>query len=289
MSRIIKTSFWTVAITFVLTTMVFVSAASAQSTVPPKNPHDFTNAYYVQNGVSFKGLIWRRNGKDGLSVFSKTSNPIQSLTVRVIVTVPSYDQKRPVSFWYPLGELTNAGFMDNELGIRARETAKFFPMYVFPDEKYINYNTIVGTRQAPIIDNSWPGVGPGIVNPLGIRELFLVNYTPMAHSKEGAKMMEYMAQKNGRGTDSMPIINTVADIQMLYSEGYITLKGPGEGPDRGHFAVAPLITDPTNGVIARDAFLFMSTRTGYPLDREMMFVDQFACLQKLHTWCAQDF
>ena len=223
-----------------------------------------------------------------MSVFGKTSNPNQS-TVRVIVTVPSYDKNGAVSYWYPLGELTNAGFLDSEVGIMARETAKFFPMYVFPDEKYINYNTIVGTRQAPIIDNSWPGTGPGIVNPLGIRELFLVNYTPMAHSKEGAKMMDYMAEKNGRGTDSMPIVNTVADIQMLYSEGYITLKGPGEGPDRGHFAIAPVIADPTNGVIAKDAFLYMSTRTGYPLDREMIFVDQFGCLQKLHTFCTKDF
>ena len=87
----------------------------------------------------------------------------------------------------------------------------------------------------------------------------------------------------------MPIMNTVADVQMLYADGYIVLGTPGEGPDRGHYAVAPLITDPTKGVIARDAFLWMSTRTGYPLKSEMMFVDQFACLQKLHTWCSDGF
>ena len=38
-----------------------------------------------------------------------------------------------------------------------------------------------------------------MVNPLGLREMFLVQYTDKAYTKEGAKMMEYMAQKNGRG------------------------------------------------------------------------------------------
>jgi hypothetical protein len=283
MNRIIKTSFWTVAITLAFTMLALFTTAAAQK-ARAVTPHDFSNDYYIQHGVSFKGLIWRRTGSDGLSVI----DPRQD-TVRVIVTVPSYDQSGAISYWYPLGELTNAGFLDTEVGILARETAKFFPMYVFPDEKYINYNTIANTRQAPIIDNSWNQMGMRIPNPLGLREMFLVKYTEKAHSKDGVKMMDYMAQKNGRGTDSMPIMNTVADIQMLYADGYIILETPGEGPDRGHYAVAPLITDPTNGVIAPDAFLWMSTRTGYPLEREMMFVDQFACLQKLHTWCADGF
>ena len=155
MNRIIKTSFWTVAITLAFTTLLFVTTTAAQK-VTVVTPHDFTNNYYAQNGVSFKGLIWRRTGSDGLSVFDPNQN-----TVRVIVTVPAYDQKGAVSYWYPLGELTNAGFMDSEVGILARETAKFFPMYVFPDLKYINYNTIANTRQAPIIDDSWNRMGMG--------------------------------------------------------------------------------------------------------------------------------
>jgi len=291
MNRIIKTGLWTIAITLAFTTLLFAQSRPIPANEPwdtAKNPHDFTNAYYAQNGVSFKGLIWRRTGSDGLSVFGKTTNPNQSL-VRVIVTVPAYDQNGAVSYWYPLAEMTNAAFFNSEAGIKARETAKFFPMYVFYEDKFILNNTIAYTRHAPIIDDSWMMMNPGTVNPLGLREVFLVKYTEMAHSKEGAKMMDYMGQKNGRGTDGMPIINNVADIKMLYQEGYIMLNPPGEGPDKGHYAVAPLITDPTKGVIAKDAFLWMSTVNGMWLDREMLFGDQFACLQKLQTWCSKEF
>jgi hypothetical protein len=48
-----------------------------------------------------------------------------------------------------------------------------------------------------------------------------------------------------------------------------------------------MIADPTGGVIARDAFLWMSTRDGAPLWGEMMFVDQFNCLQLKGIWCEQ--
>jgi hypothetical protein len=196
----------------------------------------------------------------------------------VIVTVPAYDQNGLVKFWYPLGEFNEMAFLDTDMGFVARDTAKRFPMYVFPDEKYINYNTIANTRQAPLIDNTWGYLGMGFENPLGLRELFLVNYTAKAHSKEGYEMMQYMIKKNGKGTDDMPIINTKTDIMMLLEEGYITVD-QRDGPYLGHYAVAPFIDTMVPGVIAKDAFLWMSTRDGKPLDSEMKFVERFNCLQ----------
>ena len=44
-------------------------------------------------------------------------------------------------------------------------------------------------------------------------------------------------------------------------------------------------TDPTKGAIARDAFLWMSTRDGLPLQGEKMFAEQFKCLQNMGIWC----
>jgi hypothetical protein len=40
-----------------------------------------------------------------------------------------------------------------------------------------------------------------------------------------------------------------------------------------------MIDESVPGVIAEDAFLWMSTRDGQPLDREMMFVKHFNCLK----------
>jgi len=250
-----------------------------------QNPHDFADQYYRAHGIKPEMLLWRRTGKDGLSVYGGTIDPKQR-DIRVIVTVPAYTVAGDVSYWYPLGELTYAGFTEDKLGILAQETAKRFPMYIFPDEKYINYNTIVATRQAPIIDNTYAWLmGMRDPNPLGLREVFLAYYTEKCHTPDGVKMMDYMIAKNGVGTDKMPIINSVEDVTMLEKSGYLITTSQGDGPARGHYAIAPNINDPTNGVIAKDAFLFMSTRDGNPLYHEMTFVDQFNCLQLKGVWC----
>lgn len=275
-----------IALFFTLTSFAQKPGPSVAGAAP-LNPHDFTDSYYIQNGVHYKGIIWRRNGADGLSVFDD-QRYTNYRDVRVTVTVPAYTQGGEPYFWYPLGELTNAGFTEDTIGIMAMQMAKLFPIYLFPDEKYITYNTIVNTRQAPLIDNSlaWY-VEPA--NPLGLREVFLVNYSKKAHSVEGVKIMQYMREKNGTATDGMPIIKTLVDLQMLHSEGYLTMDyGDSEkGPGIGHFVMAPVLTNPTKGVIAKDAFLWMSTRDGNPLKAEMFFVDQFNCLQQTGEWCQQ--
>jgi hypothetical protein len=43
--------------------------------------------------------------------------------------------------------------------------------------------------------------------------------------------------------------------------------------------------DPVKGAIARDAYLWMATVDGRPLQNEEMFVQQFNCLKKIGTWC----
>jgi len=75
-------------------------------------------------------------------------------------------------------------------------------------------------------------------------------------------------------------------MEMLKKYECITLSSPTEnGAYRGSYAIAPVIANPTKGVIARDAFLWFSTRDGKPLEAEMIFVNQFNCLQRLGAWC----
>jgi hypothetical protein len=285
-----KQNLWTVVFTLVFITLVFAITSSAQKPSPvgwepSNNPYDFTNLFYAQNGVIGRQVEWRRTGADGLSIFDKPSWAYQR-NVRVIVTVPAYNESGEPYFWYPLGEVANTGFTGDETGFYAREMGKLFPIYVFPDEKYTHYNTIANTRQAPLMDTSLATYAE-MNNPLGIRKIFLVYYTPKAHGPEGLKMMAYMAEKNGFATDSTPIIKSMEDLRILKEEGFITFEqsGDGDGLTVQRFALSPILTDPTNGVIAKDAFLRMSSRDGKPLSAEMNFVTQFDCLQALHTWC----
>lgn len=292
MNRIAKASFWTAV--FVLILLISSGSISAQKVrnggvlVTPFaedtaiNPHDFTNEYYEVNGIVGKLIVNRRTGSDGLSIFSKSSNPFHT-DVRVIATIPAYDPNGGILFWYPLGEIQDYGFTDDKMGIETREMANRFPIYVFPHSKIADFQSFTHNRQAPLMDNTWSMIA-GDMNPLGIRKIVLVRFTEKAFTKEGYEMMSYMAAKNGMSADDTPILRTLEDLNMMMKSELIStgaLKGPWT------YAIAPALLDPTTGVIARDAFLWFATKDGDPLPTEEMFLVQFRCLQKTGNWCKQ--
>lgn len=285
MNRICKASIWIAVFVFIL--LISVGSGSAQKRtlgglVGPLwedtaiNPHDFTDDYYSLFGIKAKAILARRTGTDGLSVFSNSSNPFHT-NVRVTITAPAYDQNGEMLFWYPLGELQEYA-MSDEL----RELAVRFPIYVFPNSQIVDYRSFANTRQAALMDNSF-GLYPQDDNPLGIRQIIVVNYTEKAFGKDGYEMMSYMMEKNGAAADDTPIIRTIDDIELLAKHDMIstdTLKSIG-----GRYAINPIIFDPTNGVIAKDAFIWMATKDERWLLPEDNFVYQFNCLKKLGYWC----
>lgn len=251
------------------------------------HPFDFSDTTYVLNGVVPEEIIGRRTGQDQLSVFDKQTDPTYN-EVRVIATMPAYDPNGNVSFWYPLGDLQNTGFSDDKLGAIARETALLFPIYLFTDPRVLDTYSFSSLRQASLIDNSWAVYGPRNLNPLGIRAIFIVNYTEKAFGKDGIEMMNYFGKKNGFACDDTPLIKSLEDIRYLAGEEFITLQQLGDTfilPSKAKFAISPLIKDPTKSVIAEDAFLWMATKDGVPMEGEQMFVSQFNCLKKSGEWC----
>ena len=292
MNRIATNVFWTIV--FGLIVLVSVGSLSAQKQMPDgqvgplwedtaMNPHDFTNAYYAANGIVGRSILNRRTGSDGLSVFGKSSNPFHR-NVRVIATMPGYDQNGGMLFWYPLGQVGSDGFTLDEVGWEARQTAHLFPIYVFPNPKLDDSRIYATTRQAALIDNTWTMTSQKNLNPLGLRQVLFVNFTGKAFTKEGLEMMNYMGKKNGMGVDDTPILNTIEDLQMMMKYELIAVTPNKMFPT---YAIAPMILDPTNGVIAADAFLWFATKEGKPLPAEMMFPSQFGCLQKTGNWCKE--
>ncbi len=51
------------------------------------------------------------------------------------------------------------------------------------------------------------------------------------------------------------------------------------------YAIAPIISNPTNGVVARDAYLLFATKDDTELPAESIFSSQFGCLQETGQWC----
>jgi hypothetical protein len=248
------------------------------------NPHDFTDAFYLMQGINPKNIIGRRNGEDGLSVISYSSNPNHT-SVRVIATIPAYDENGDMIFWYPLGELQGYAFTDDKVGMMLRDTAMNYPIYVFPKTNVAEFRTFANSRQAALMDNSYDPTRRKDINMLGVRLIVTVNYTEKAFSKEGYEMMLYLTKKNGKAADDTPIIRTRDDLIMLEKNGMVDLsRAKFFG---GEFAINPTIFDPTNGAIASDAVLWMATKDEKPLPAEDLFVWQFHCLQKTGNWCSQ--
>lgn len=289
MNRIARTSIWTIVFGLIL--LISVGAVSAQKrSIGPTlwedtalNPHDFTNDFYEINGLVAKVIVDRRNGSDGLSIFGNSSNPYHT-NVRVIATIPAYDQDGGILFWYPLGTFPEYGFTTDKIGWEARQMADMFPIYVFPHSKLQDFRVFANTRQAALMDNSSVLMGQNLA-PVGFRRVIYVTFTEKAFTEEGVEMMGYMEKKNGMGADDTPILKTMDDLRMMLKHDLIVADPIKTATPV--YGIVPMISDPTNGVIAKDAFLWFATKDGTPLPTEEMFYRQFTCLQKTGNWCKE--
>src|SRR3954452_11350583 len=105
-------------------------AATARADEKDRN-YDFTDALYLQNGVIPAGIVNRRTGTDGLSVFDTPFFPSQR-NVRVTLTLPAYSHSGNLFFWNVLGEFDAVSFTTNAAGRAARTLAERSAIFVFP-------------------------------------------------------------------------------------------------------------------------------------------------------------
>jgi len=274
---------------FVMIFFAFVGAVPAQfSKVAPTadnpKPFDFTKDFYYNNGVEQGSVMDRRTGTDKFSVFDKSWEPNRS-DIRVLVTVAAYSQKGTMLYWNPLGELNDNAFRNDKIGYYARKIASLYPIYVFPVARQWDYFKFGTGRQAAVIDESRAALSP-INNPLGLRQIVIVNYTSKAFEPEYQWLMKYYASKNGFTSEDTPILNTVEDIMFMFNKGLVTTDTIPFNVinPHGQYMVAPIIYDPTRGAIAKDAFIWMAMKDGKCLPTEEIFEDNFDCLKE-GKWC----
>jgi hypothetical protein len=282
-------------LSFITVLIALAFALSVPGQTPFSNltiPFDFSDQYYKTHGILTYEIMSRRTGNDGISVFDKAPYDMYG-NVRVLATVPAYDQFGQMLFWYPLGDLNYKSFTPDKIGLMAREKARDYPMYIFPDPGLDYFTTWTGHRHAPVIDiTRQPMAGPAAY-PMGIRMVYTVYYTERARDKDGIKLMAYIGGKNGWDAANTPILNNVDDIRFLENQGFVKVAPLWVGERDFHqpnwgYTLAPFFQDPTGGAIYPDAMLFMTLKDGVALDRELMFERQFNCLRKTGQYCDKD-
>ena len=222
----------------------FVSKADIEDRL-----YDFTDAYYLQNGVNPALIEGRMEAGTGIAVNDSPNFNFQR-NVRALLTLAAYDHSANINYFTVLGGISADAFTANATGREARSIADSFTEYLFPQA---GTDPIGFTfRQSSLLDmrNGYFGK-----DPLGLWIHKWVNFTPKALTTRGGKQfLNAMARKNGKSFDGTPIIATLSDIDSLLSKGYVTIQTRPES-DPLRYAICPVIEDPTDGGIAPDQFL----------------------------------
>lgn len=239
--------------------------------------YDFTDAYYLKNGVNPSGISGRRQA-DGVRAVADVPFFSIQRPVRALATTPAYDHSKHPVFFSVMGGGSTSMFTNDAAGRNARVIAERSFEYVFPPRTADPFS--LGGRHANVLDMR---NGYFSNNPLGLWIHVWVSYTDKAfNTADGKKELTDLARRNGLAIDGTPIINNVGDIDRLFGKGLITKRTRPE-TDPLRYAICPVIKDPTDGGIAPDQTLnYVKLPDGSPL--ESGFPLNFLSLQRTGDW-----
>ena len=261
------------SISFVVAlSLLFVSASASAQLSEEVRPFDFNNDYYKTKGIYAETLINRRNGADGLSVVDTATDP-RFTDVRITATYSGYAEDGSPIYWNHYATATKDSFTSDEAGAFAVQTAKNYPVYVFPSA------FVRGTdRQSALIPVDALYFEK---NAIGVAETVIVEFSSKI-TRSGRQTLDMLLERNGASVDGTPIIRTAAELKGLITDGLVTIRKSEEAP----YAIAKVIQFPDRGAIAPDAFLlYISQADGKPLAAEQHFVTQFECLKNGTRTC----
>jgi hypothetical protein len=251
-------------------------AAIAGDNLPP---FDFSDAFYLENGINPAAIVGRPAGNPPGSIIDNTPNGPDFNNVRLLQANAAYDQSGHIIFFSVTGLLFPNAFLENEAGEEAFEAAEEFVVYEFPRASNPD-GDVFPKRQDLIADLSG---GYFSNDPLGIWQVNLIKYTDAAfNTAEGQETLAELAKDNGYDLDGTPLIRTKSEVQMLLDKGLATnFIPPIDGSAGLRWFFCPVIEDPRDGAIAPDAFLEVTEG----IEAAEEFKAAFDCLQETGDWC----
>jgi len=252
-------------------TATFVARADNAFQGPP---FDFSDAYYLANGIDPATLIGRPPGVGPNSVIDNRDNGPNLNNVRILEQSAAYDQSGHSIFFSVTGLPSAASFTPNSAGTHAMQIAETYKVYEFPRETNAQFS--VFPKAQDLIADLRNGYFSN--NPLGIWQINIVRFTRDAlNTPAGQAALSTLAARNGANLDGRPIVRTLDELDSLRSAGYITIDTP---PATGvRWFLCPVLNDPRNGAIAPDAHLAVTGGGATPTPAAQEFINLFNCLQ----------
>jgi hypothetical protein len=245
-------------------------------------PFDFSDAFYLANGIDPANILNRVNGMDGNSVIDNHVPGPDFRNIRITNTTGGADNNGSLLYYVITGFVMPNTFTSDAAGQAALATAEKSRAFIFPKASGGPLDPSPGNRRQ---DNVFDYVYDPR-NPLGLWTATFVSYTPAAfNTAAGQQALANVGEKNGHDLDGTPLLFSTSDITGLQQDGYVQLQHRAFDGSQGFpWIILPIIHDPRGGSIAKDAFLTdVDKPDGTPL--VPLVSEQFGCLQQTGNYC----
>lgn len=190
-------------------------------------PFDFSDAFYLQNGINPANILNRVNGTcpandmPSCSVADNTNTDPDRRNIRILSTTGGFDHEGNPLYYDINGMVMPSTFTNDAAGKKAMATANFFSAYIFPKASGDPLSPgLPNRRQDNVFDTRH---GYFVDNPLGLWTAVFVSYTPDAVGPNPTAVckaaLDDLRAKNGTDLDGTPQIHQAIEVDDLGKKG----------------------------------------------------------------------
>ena len=194
-------------------------------------PFDFSNAFYLQNGINPDHILNRVNGTCPLtdmpscSVGDTSNTDPDRAPIRVLSTTGGFDHEGNPLYYSIFGMLggttTNPNtFTNDAAGQKALQIAEFFSAYIFPKATGDLLSPALSNRRQDNVFDTRNGYF--VANPLGLWTAVFVSYTAAGLDPNNAvcrQARDVLMAKYGADLDGTPQIHKAIEVDDLTKKG----------------------------------------------------------------------
>jgi hypothetical protein len=222
---------WIAIVLAVLSTASLAPTSRGQS----GPPFDFSDAFYLANGIDPSKIVDRAGSATSASAFvvdNSNKNPDRT-NIRIIEMTGGFDHEGNVLYYTVNGFLELNSFTNNAAGQHALATAQFFSAYIFPKASGDPLGIALSNRRQDNVFDTRNGYFTA--NPLGLWQPVFVSFTPAAfNTPAGQATLAELAAENGTNLDGTPIIKQAIQVDDLRKKGLVAVQTRALDGSQGH-------------------------------------------------------
>ncbi len=189
---------------------------------PSGPPFDFSNAFYLANGINPSNIQQRVGTANpaSVSVVEPSSPDANHTNIRITETTGGFNHEGNVLYYTINGFVNPNTFTNDAAGQTAMAIAESFTAYIFPKASGNPFSPALSNRRQDNVFDTRNGYS--IANPLGLWTAQFVSFTPAAfNTAAGQAALAALAALNGTDLDGTPILKSAMQVDGLEKMGFV--------------------------------------------------------------------